>query len=157
MIHTNWNSIWHISSDILFGILSDIYSDILSAWHILRHYIWHSIWHIFWHSGTSFDILSGILSNISSDILCEVWQATLTWQVGNGRILHSHSSQVATAKAMMVSASHVVSVLRGDIHTYVYVYIYNVFYTYIYVHIWLVVSTPLKNTSSSVGMMTFPI
>ena len=30
-------------------------------------------------------------------------------------------------------------------------------YIYIYILYWLVVSTPLKNVSSSVGMMTFPI
>ena len=28
--------------------------------------------------------------------------------------------------------------------------------SYIYIYIWLVLSTPLKNMSSSVGMMTFP-
>ena len=56
------------------------------------------------------------------------------------------------------------------IYTYTYIYIiriysidsilhifhrfYNMHTIYIY---WLVVSTPLKNMSSSVGMMTFPI
>ena len=188
VIHTNWNSIWHIYSDILFGILSDIYSDILCD--ILSDIYW--------------DIIFGILSDIYSDILAHLLTFFLafyrislrrffvrsgrdhfapavavrvrrgplrsrafSWgrggwggRVGNGRVFHSHSSQVATAKAMMVSASHVVSVLRGDIHTYVYIYIYIYIYIYnvfIYIYIWLVVSTPLKNTSSSVGMMTFPI
>ena len=38
---------------------------------------------------------------------------------------------------------------------YIYIYIYG----YIYIFIWLVVGipTPLKNMSSSLGMMTFPI
>ena len=42
------------------------------------------------------------------------------------------------------------------IYIMLYIYIYIILYEYIII-IWLVVSTPLQNMSSSIGMMTFPI
>ena len=75
MIPTNWNCIWHIYSDNLFGNLLDI--DIF--WHSVSHSIWHILTIIladiysdilsFMLSDISSDILSGILFDISSEIL----------------------------------------------------------------------------------------
>jgi len=38
----------------------------------------------------------------------------------------------------------------------IYGIIWNIYYI-LYIHYWLVVSTPQKSMSSSVGMMTFPV
>ena len=83
VIPTNWNSIWHIYSDILPGTLSDIYIyiyiDWLIGWLVGWLIDWHFIWHIFWHSifWLAFYLVSGISSDILSHILCDIWHSQL--------------------------------------------------------------------------------